>query len=40
MSTTVLNTKISEDENKISDNFEYITTRATNKSAAEIFAAE
>ena len=39
MSTTVLNTKISEDENKISDNFEYITTRATNKSAAEIFAA-
>ena len=37
--TTVLNTKISEVENKIPDNFKYITTQECNKLTAESFEA-
>ena len=36
---TVLNTKISEGENKIPDNSKHITTQKFNESAAENFAA-
>ena len=39
MTTTVLNTKISEVENKIPDNSKYITTPEFNKLTAEVFAA-
>ena len=39
MTTTVLNTKISEVENKIPDNSKYITTQEFNKLMAENFAA-
>ena len=35
MTTTVLNTKISEVENKIPDNSKYITTQEFNKLTAE-----
>ena len=38
MTTTVLNTKIREIENKIPDNSKYITTQEFNKLTAEIFA--
>ena len=38
MTTTVLNRKISEVENKISDNFKYIIAQEFNKLAAEDFA--
>ena len=40
MTTTVLNAKISEVENKISDNSKYITTQEFNKLTAENFAAK
>ena len=36
MTTTVLNRKISEVENKISDNFKYIIAQEFNKLAAKI----
>ena len=36
--TNVLNTKISEVENKIPDNSKYITTQELNKPTAENFA--
>ena len=39
MTTIVLNTKLSEDENKIQENSEYITTQEFNKLTAENFAA-
>ena len=39
MTTTVLNTKISEVENKIPDNSKYVTTQEFNKLTAENFAA-
>ena len=39
MTTTVLNTKISEIENKFPDNSKYITTQEFNKLTAEYFAA-
>ena len=39
VSTTVLNTKIYEVENKIPDNSKYITTQELNKLTAENFAA-
>ena len=39
MTATILNTKFSEVENKISDNSEYITTQEFNKLTAENFAA-
>ena len=39
MATTVLNTKISEVENKIPDHAKYITTPVFNKLTAENFAA-
>ena len=39
MITTALNTKISEVENKISDNSKYITTQAFSMLTAENFAA-
>ena len=39
MTTTVLNTKNSEVENKIPDNSKYITTQKFSKSTAENFAA-
>ena len=39
MTTTVLNTKISEFENKISNKSKYITTPEFNKLTAENFAA-
>ena len=39
MTTTVLNTKISEVKNKIPDHAKYITTQEFNKLAAEHFAA-
>ena len=39
MTTTVLNTKISEAENKIPDNSRYIATQEFNKLTAENFAA-
>ena len=39
VSTTVLNTKISEIENKIPGSCKYITTQKFNKVLAEIFAA-
>ena len=39
MSTTLLNTKISEIENKIPGSCKYITTQKFNKVLAEIFAA-
>ena len=39
MTTTVLNTKISEVENKIPDNSKYITTQEFNKLTADVFAA-
>ena len=39
MTNTVLNTKISEVENKIPDNFKYITTQEFKKLTAENFAA-
>ena len=39
MSTTVLNTKISEVKNEIPDNSKYITTQECNKLAAENFEA-
>ena len=38
MTTTVLNTKISEVENKIPDHAKYITTQEFNKLTAEHFA--
>ena len=37
MSTTVLNTKISEVKNEIPDNSNYITTQECNKLTAENF---
>ena len=37
MSTTVLNTKISEVKNEITDNSNYITTQECNKLTAENF---
>ena len=37
MTTTVFNTKISEIENKISDNSKYITTKKFHKLKAEGF---
>ena len=39
VTTTVLNTKISEVENEIPDNSKNITTQKFNKSTAETFAA-
>ena len=39
VTTTVLNAKISEVENKIPDNSKYITTQEFNKLTAENFAA-
>ena len=39
MATIVLNTKIGEVENKISDNSKYIDTQEFNKLAAEKFTA-
>ena len=39
VTTTVLNTGISEVENKIPVNFKYITTQEFNKLTAENFAA-
>ena len=39
MTNNVLNTKISEVENIIPDNFKYITTKEFNKLTAENFAA-
>ena len=39
VTATILNTKFSEVENKISDNSEYITTQEFNKLTAENFAA-
>ena len=39
MNRTLLSTKISEVENKISDNSKYITTQEFNKSTAENFVA-
>ena len=39
MSTTVLNTKISEVKNEIPDNSKYITTQECNKLTAENFEA-
>ena len=39
VTTTVLNTKISEIENKFPDNSKYITTQEFNKLTAEYFAA-
>ena len=39
MATIVLNTKIGEVENKISDNSKYITIQEFNKLAAEMFTA-
>ena len=39
VTTTVLNTKISEVENKIPDNFKYIVTQEFNKLTAENFVA-
>ena len=39
MTTTALNTKISEAENKISDSSKYITTHEFNKLTAEHLAA-
>ena len=39
VTTTVLNTKISEVENKTRDNSKYITTQEFNKLTAEIFTA-
>ena len=39
MTTTILNTKISEVENKIPDDSKYITTQKFNKLTAENFAA-
>ena len=39
MSTTVLNTKISEVKNEIPDNSKYITTQEYNKLTAENFEA-
>ena len=39
MTTTVLNTKISEVENKIPDHAEYITTQEFDKLTAENFTA-
>ena len=39
MTTTVLNTKISEVENKIPDHAKYITTQEFNKLTAERFTA-
>ena len=39
VTTTVLNAKISEVENKILDNSKYITTQEFNKLTAENFAA-
>ena len=39
MSTTVLNTKISEVKNEIPDNSKYITTQECNKLTAETFEA-
>ena len=39
MTTIVLNTKLSEVENKIQENSEYITTQEFNKLTAENFAA-
>ena len=39
MSTTVLNTKISEVKNEIPDNSKYITTQEYNKLTAESFEA-
>ena len=38
MTTTVLNTKISEVENKIPDNSKYITTQEFNKLTAKKFS--
>ena len=38
MTTTVLNTKISEVQNKLSDNSNYITTKEFNKLTAEKFS--
>ena len=40
MTTTVLNTKISEVENKIHDHAKYITTQEFNKLTAEYFEAK
>ena len=40
MTTTVLNARISEVENKIPDNSKYITTQEFNKLTAENFAAK
>ena len=40
MTTTVLNTKISEIENKIPDHAKYITTQEFNKLTAENFEAK
>ena len=39
MAATILNTKISEVENKIPDNSKYITTQEFNKLTAENFEA-
>ena len=39
VTTTVLNTKISEVENKTRDNSKYINTQEFNKLTAEIFTA-
>ena len=39
MTTTVLNAKVSEMENKIPGNFKYITTQESNKLTVENFAA-
>ena len=39
MTTTVLNTKIGEVENKVPDHSKYITTKKFNKLTAENFAA-
>ena len=39
VTTTVLNTRISEVENKIPGNFKYIATQEFNKLTAENFAA-
>ena len=39
MATTIPNTKISGSENKILDNFKYVTTHEINKVTAENFVA-
>ena len=39
MTTTVLNTKVSDVENKITDHAKYLTTHERNRLTAEKFAA-